>query len=222
MSLLPDIPGGWTTREIVVAGRSFHLTLPASPDAFLDDPAVRAASECDDYMPYWPYLWPAALPMAEAVARADWRAGTDMLEIGAGIGFVGLVALSRGCDVMFTDYQQPAVDLALHNARQNGFESVRGEVLDWRSPGDRRYSVILGCDVLYETRNHQPILELLDQMLAPGGSAWFGDAGRQHAEAFVNRVPRSKYALCLRDELGQELSQPRVGKFQLITLKRAP
>jgi predicted nicotinamide N-methyase len=92
---LPEIPGGWAAREIVVDRRNFRLTLPASPDAFLDDPAVRAASERDDYMPYWPYLWPAALSMAEAVARADWPAGTEVLEIGAGIGFVGLVALSR-------------------------------------------------------------------------------------------------------------------------------
>ena len=217
---LTGIPGGWTTRDIAVAGRSFRLTLPASPDAFLDDPAVREASVRDDYMPYWPYLWPASLPMAEAVARADWPAGTEVLEIGAGIGFVGLVALSRGYNVTLTDYQQAAVDLALHNARVNGFPGARGEVLDWRFPREQRYRVILGCDVLYETCHHAPILDLLEHMLLPGGTVWFGDAGRQHATAFLNRIPRDKYRVRLHDEQGRVLRESRVGRFQLIALQR--
>ncbi len=221
MSTLPEIPGGWSVREILVAGRRFQITLPTSPDAFLDDPAVREASERDDYMPYWPYLWPASLPMAEAVARANWRSGTKVLEIGAGIGFVGLVALACGYDVTLTDYQQTAVDLALFNARQNGFAAARGEVLDWREPPEQQYQVILGCDVLYELRNHAPILGLLDRMLAPGGIAWFGDAGRQHAAAFIRDVPTARYSVTLRDETGALLKEPRVGKFQLITLEKA-
>jgi 2-polyprenyl-3-methyl-5-hydroxy-6-metoxy-1,4-benzoquinol methylase len=109
---LPQIPGGWTTRDIEICGRTFHITLPTSPDAFLDDASVLAESRRNDYMPYWPYLWPASLPMSEAVVREGWEPGTEILEIGAGIGFVGLVALSCGHQVTFTDYRAEAVDLA--------------------------------------------------------------------------------------------------------------
>lgn len=220
MSTLPDIPGGWTTRCIEAAGRSFQITLPASPDAFLEDRAVLEASRRDDYMPYWPYLWPAALPMGEAVARADWPAGAEVLEIGAGIGWVGLVALSRGYRVTITDYQATAVELALFNARANGFADARGEVLDWRQPADRRYPVIVGCDVLYEVRNHAPILDLLDRMLEPRGAAWFGDAGRQHASPFIREAMERGYSVALRDERGAQLAEARVGAFQLLVLKR--
>jgi Lysine methyltransferase len=71
-SALPPIPGGWSQRDFVLAGRTLRVTLPASPDAFLDDPDVLAASRRDDYMPYWSYLWPASLESAVAVLNHDW------------------------------------------------------------------------------------------------------------------------------------------------------
>jgi predicted nicotinamide N-methyase len=218
---LPDIPGGWSTRDIEIAGRTFHITLPTSPDAFLDDPEVIAENHRNDYMPYWPYLWPASLPMSEAVTRADWARGTEILEIGAGIGFVGLVALACGHRVTFTDYRQEAVDLALYNARQNDLVDARGECLDWNTPpANRHYPVILGCDVLYELRNHAPILALLAQTLEPAGTAWFGDAGRDHAATFVRMANEAGFTIEIRDENGGVLERPRVGRFQLIKLSR--
>ena len=69
---LPAIPGGWTTRDFVLAGRTLRVTLPSSPDAFLDDPEVLAANRRDDYMPYWSYLWPTSLETAVAVLHHDW------------------------------------------------------------------------------------------------------------------------------------------------------
>jgi len=69
---LPAIPGGWTIRDFVLAGRTMRVTLPASPDAFLDDPDVLAANRRDDYMPYWSYLWPTSLETAVAVLNHDW------------------------------------------------------------------------------------------------------------------------------------------------------
>ncbi|MGE3315706.1 MAG: methyltransferase [Planctomycetaceae bacterium] len=221
MTTLPEIPGGWSTREIGIAGRSFRVTLPTSPDAFLDDPEVLDESRRNDYMPYWPYLWPASLPMSEAVVRAGWRTGTEILEVGAGIGFVGLVALSCGHRVTFSDYRGEAVDLALYNARQNNLSGASGEVIDWNNPPNgERFAVILGCDVLYERRNHEPILGLLSTMLDSDGVAWFGDAGRDHASAFVAMARDAGYHVELRDENGEPLEKPRVGRFQLITLTR--
>ena len=197
---LPEIPGGWTNRDFVLPSRrlgdtTLKVTLPASPDAFLDDPEVLAANRRDDYMPYWSYVWPTSLETAVAVLEHGWQPGTAALEIGAGIALTGLAALARGLSVTFSDYDQRAIDLALVNARQNGIErEAQGLLMDWRAPIDRQFPVIFGCDVIYERQNHQPILGLLQKMLAKTGQAWISDPGRFHADAFLKLLPDSPFA----------------------------
>lgn len=193
---LPAIPGGWATRDFALAGRTLRVTLPASPDAFLDDPEVLAANRRDDYMPYWSYLWPTSLETAVAVLRHDWPPETCALEIGAGIALTGLAALACGLRVAFSDYDHQALALAMHNARQNGLENSAEELfLDWRQPIDRRFPVIFGCDVIYERQNHLPILGLLEAMLAPGGQAWITDPGRHQADAFLELLRDRPFAV---------------------------
>jgi predicted nicotinamide N-methyase len=214
-----EIPGGWTERRFEIGGRGYLVRLPAAPDAFLDDPAVLELNRRDDYMPYWAFVWPAALHLSKRVARNAWPAGTRALEIGCGIGLVGLVALDRALDVTFTDYDRAAVELALFNARRHGHREARGQTLDWRAPAGDRFPLILGSDLLYELRNHEPILGLLVRMLAPGGEAWLGDAGRQHAQPFAALARERGFEVTLEDEHGRPLSEPHVGRYQLFIVR---
>ena len=191
---LPPIPGGWTTRDFLLAGRSLRITLPAHPDAFLDDPAVHEANRRDDYMPYWSYLWPTSLETAVAVLERDAAPGTEALEIGAGIALSGQAALARGLKVAFSDYDAQAIELAMHNARQNGtVDRAEGLLLDWRRPIDRQFPFIIGCDVIYERQNHRPILGLLQKMLAKEGEAWITDPGRHQAPEFIELLRDSPF-----------------------------
>lgn len=216
---LPDVPGGWTRRVWSVGPHQIAMVLPAVPDAFLDDEDVHRRHAADEYMPYWAYLWPASLPMARLVLDAPWPVGTEVLELGAGVGLVGLTDLHRGDRVVFSDYDPQAVELTLFNARQAG-RAAEGMVLDWRSPPDRQFSAIIGCELLYENRNHELLLNVLQQMLAPGGVAWFGDGGRVRAERFCGLAPQHGFELKLFDELRQPLDKPRFGQFQLVELRR--
>lgn len=215
---LPDVPGGWHCRVFRSGSQEFRLTVPAEPDAFLDDPAVLEANRADDYMPYWGFLWPAAPPMVGAVLAGEWTAGATALEIGCGIGLVGLAALRRGLTVTFSDYDQTSVDLALHNARQNGYDAD-GLVLDWRRPVERKFDVILGSDVTYEVRNHGPILDVISQMLNPGGVAWIGDAGRQISAGFPSLARDRKFQTGMYDASGRKLTKLNVGEFQMFVLR---
>ena len=217
---LPTIPGGWETRQVSVGRREFLLTLPANPDAFLDEPAVHAAHDRTGYMPYWPYLWPAALAMAQLIHDASWPSETPVLEIGAGIGLVGLAALSRGDRVTFNDYDPLAVDIALHNARQNGYEA-RGTCFDWNDPPAERFPVILGCDVVYDVANHGLLLNLVDRMLTADGVAWFGDPIRQNAQKFMAAASGRGFAVDVIDNSRQQRPIRAPGRFQLIQLSRS-
>lgn len=193
---LPRIPGGWTEREFALGGRSLLLTLPGDPDAFLDDPAVLAANRHDDYMPYWSYLWPASLETAVAICAQPWPLDLPVLEIGAGVALAGLAALASGYRVTISDYDPQALMLAEHNARRNGWtDRLETLLLDWRSPLERRFPVIVGCEVIYERKNHPLVLQVLQAMLAPGGEAWITDPGRHQVQAFLDDVARSPFAV---------------------------
>ena len=216
---LPDVPGGWTQKEWTIEGHVFQLILPAAPDDFLDDAEVHAAFERDEYMPYWAYLWPASLKMVATILRTNWVPGTEVLELGAGIGLVGLAGLARGLKVTFSDYEPKAVDLALFNARRAGYSTASGLVLDWRQIPDRRFPLLWGCELLYEDRNHEPLLDLTRKMLCPGGTAWFVDGGRAKAERFCRLAKERGISFRIFDEQMQPLANPRVGRYQLIEVR---
>lgn len=216
---LPEIPGGWTLREMTVASHRFRLTLPDAPDDFLDDPRVHAAHRHDGFMPYWPYLWPAARTMAQAMLTTSWPSGRPTLEIGCGTGLVGLAALAGGMRVTFSDYDPTAVMLAVHNARQNGF-AAEGLCIDWRQPPPRQVPLIFGCDVIYEISDHPAVLNLLQTMLTPDGICWIGDPGRRTAGRFVDLARRRGFGVQLQNETGRRLSKGQTGRFHIIVLRR--
>jgi predicted nicotinamide N-methyase len=176
-------------------GQAVRLVRPADPDRMLDDPDVAAWNRRDDYMPYWAYLWPAAYLLADAVACAEWSetsggAPIEALEIGCGLGLAGLVALSRGLRVQFSDYDRAPLEFVARSAAENGFASDRfvTRVLDWRDPPDERFSLILGADVIYEARLVPLVANVLAAMLAPGGVGWIASPYRLSAEGFPAAV----------------------------------
>lgn len=217
---LPEIPGGWATLAVDVGERVIDLILPSVPDRFLDDPDVLEANRRDDYMPYWSYLWPAAVPMARALAHADWPAGTRVLELGSGVGLVGLAALARGWEVVFTDYDETSLAVCRVNAQRNGLPVPRTLRLDWRSPVDERFPVILGCEVIYDAKNHAPILNLLERMLADDGVCWIGDPVRSQAPKFHALAQERGFHVRVRGENGRERPTSATGALQIFELRR--
>jgi predicted nicotinamide N-methyase len=198
--------------------------MPKDPDHLLDDPEVIAANQRDDYMPYWSYLWPAAEPFGRALQKAPWPKGSEVLDLGSGVGLTGVAGLARGDRVVFSDYDEQSLLLCRHNAVRNGFADPETLLLDWREPTTRRFRVITGCEVTYEKRNHQPLIELLQRMLAPSvpnevpSLAWIADPGRYHAPAFVELARASGFAVTILDEALNEHPTARSNEFQIMQL----
>jgi len=223
---LPDIPGGWSTREVDLGIRRVQLTLPGSPDAFLDDPSVQAANRESDYMPYWSYLWPAAIQMGRLIASEPWTEGERSLEIGTGVGLAGIGGMIAGLDVTFSDYDRTAIQTARRNAFQNGLgpapHKAMDVVLDWRDMAAMKldpFPVILGCDVLSEPATLEPVLHLLDALLTRDGVCWIGDPGRQYLPEFCDRLADRGYRIELRDETGRPVTTYELSSFRLLVLR---
>ena len=226
---LPVIPGGWTRQTIDLGKRSVSLDLPAAPDDFLDDADVLRANRESDYMPYWAYLWPAATTMARLVLQEEWPVGSRALEIGCGVGLVGIAAGLAGLDVTFSDYDANAVGVACRNARHQGLHRCQGTVIDWRDLDSVRcepFPVLLGCDVIYENASLVPVLNVLDALLAEGGTCWIGDPGRSYVPAFCQAASERGYDIELRDGKGDLIPtligfpSVAVSRFRLLVLKR--
>lgn len=181
-------------RESVVVGeRTYELVMPADSSALLDDPRVTARFARDEYMPYWATLWPAARVLADVVAAwepVEPHGAPLVLELGCGIGLVGLVAAARGYRVTISDYDEDALAFAAENARLNNLPPPVTRYVDWRATyADLRPERILAADVLYEKRHLEPIARFIRQHLSPTGFALIGDANRSTADDFGDVGP---------------------------------
>ena len=128
-------------------------------------------------------LWPAALALtsyllSESPAR-DWTS-VRALELGAGLGLVGLALASRGADVVLTELAGQT-NLLRRNATEssscstsgvNGTGRVQVEILDWAHPTDAvcdsHFDVVVGSDICYgEAQEDQLLIGLLLRLCGP-------------------------------------------------------
>ncbi len=166
-------------EQVFVEDQTFVIARPEYSDRLLDNPAVMTAFEADEYMPYWADLWPAARMLAKVILRENWTPETEALEVGCGLGLPGIVAISRGLKVTFSDYDACALQFAADNARLNGYENFGLLRLDWRNPPDTlRMPIILASDLIYEIRNVAPLVEFIKKVLQPGGVCLLTDQDR--------------------------------------------
>ena len=185
-------------EKVIIEDRSYTIAHPES-DRLLDHPAVREAKEKDEYMPYWADLWPGARMLAKAILHETWTPGTEALEIGCGLGLPGIVALSMGLNVIFSDYDACALRFAGDNARLNGHVTFQTRQLDWRSPpDDLRVSVLLASDLVYELRNVEPLVAFIKKVLLPGGLCLLTDQDRIPAHVLKEILQREALSYTTR------------------------
>jgi predicted nicotinamide N-methyase len=221
-----------TVREMVfIDDYTFQIDRPLDSDRLLDHPWVRSAYVADEYVPYWPTLWPAARMLAKVAVREPWEEYSQpvrVLEVGCGLGLAGIACLARGLDVTFSDVDATALAFATANARLNGFTTgYRAIPLDFRAPaGEERYPVVIGSDLMYEVRLVEPLVELLRVVLAPGGVCLIADPDRLSARNFRWKLEEAGYDVTARivraGEPGGERSKGTLYRIRRGELEGAP
>ncbi|MEZ4763815.1 MAG: methyltransferase [Calditrichia bacterium] len=173
-----------TVEHIEIGGHTFQINKITDPTAALEE-AVAANSMDSFATPYWAELWPSAHRVERICYRKCYsQRHSTVLELGCGMGLVGIVAGHFGASVVLNDREDDALRLAELNYLIN--LSTVPEVLqfDWIAPVQRQFSLILAADVVYELAIYQPLLHTFRTMLAPGGEIWLAEPNRPIAKDF--------------------------------------
>lgn len=173
------------TYAFTVGGRPLSLTGPARPDDLLDEPGTQRRFERDGYMPYWAQPWAASLMLAEHLLGRLADVPQPVLELGAGLGLVGIALARAGHRVVVSDYDGDALAFVRRNARLNGARLAGVCRVDWRRPPPPGFAAIVAADVLYERDLHRHIIRFLRGGLEPGGRAFVCDPDRLAAVGFA-------------------------------------
>jgi len=206
-------------ERVELCDRVFELELP-EPAVLLDEAVAGECSGVAGWDPYWGLLWAAAPVTARLVLQSAPRSHRA-LELGCGVGLVGLAGLAAGLAVTFSDQSESAVAMSLRNAERNGLSGGAGLVFSWQSvPRVPGFDFIFASDVLYDRCGHEPLLSALGCLLQPGGVVWIGDAGRQHAGDFVRTAEAAGWRVRLYDAGLRPLRDPQQLQYRLLVLER--
>ena len=168
------------------------ISRPVDFDRLIDD----AAADPEQNLPYWAELWPSGVALAARIARDPGIVqGRQVLELGCGLGVTAIAALRAGADLLVTDYSPEALALCSLNALDQAGALPKTLRVNWRDPtpilhaaaGDG-FPVVLAADVLYETRDVEPLLTLIAQVVAQGGELWLAEPGRPPAARFLEAM----------------------------------
>ncbi len=168
---------------------SYNLLDRISPEEFLKD----------EQMPYWAEIWPSSFVLSNYLVGEIGVAGKRGIELGAGVGLVGVALRKAGARVLVTDYATEALDFIRLNALQNGIaldEQFEVASLDWRNIRlEEKFDFVCAADVLYERRNLLPIVLAIDKLLKPNGTAYIADPRRQIAKGFVALAEDNQFSV---------------------------
>jgi predicted nicotinamide N-methyase len=177
----------WETFDI--KGKKFEILRITDTDKLLDT-VSEVDFNMDERLPYWAELWPSSVALSEYIIENKKEfAAKRILEIGCGLGLAGIVATSCNAKVLFTDYDQDALEFAQINYQRNFKRAATVQVMDWRNPNlDFQFDVVMGTDVLYEKRWLNPILNVINSLVKKDGCAYLAEPNRDVAMDFFKMI----------------------------------
>jgi predicted nicotinamide N-methyase len=184
------LPGGAASdvveEALPLGGHTVLLLRPRSGDALLDE-VLAEDDPADDRLPFWAELWPSGSALAAAVAGLD-LTGRRVLELGCGLGLVGVAAAMAGADVLAADQSAEAIAFTTVNAERNGV-AVRTVRCAFERPepllAGAPWDLVLAADVLYEPNTVPVLVDLLPRL---GRAVWLADPGRPREPEFLRAV----------------------------------
>ena len=175
--------------EVKIGARDFNFFVPGSIDRFTNTQDIFRN------FPLWAKIWEASLILADYLAAMPFKPEKRFLEIGAGLGVVGIVAASFGHNIIMTEYNKDARNFARANAQKNlsrEHPNLQIVKLDWNKPHiTGRFDYIIGSEVIYNQKDFKPLLKLFRDYLKPGGEVILSEGIRKTSLEFFKKMEES-------------------------------
>ncbi|MFC1883655.1 methyltransferase [Thermodesulfobacteriota bacterium] len=173
--------------DLSIKARPFKFFVPKSLDGFVDPDDVF------DNFPLWAKIWEASIVLAEHLAGIPPEPGKTYLEIGCGVGVVGVVASAFGHKFVSTEFNPDAIAFCRANSELNYSPDHKGpeiEKLDWNNPATVKgpFDTIVGSEVIYNEKDFEPIFGLFKTFLKPTGEIILAERVRKTSIEFFQRM----------------------------------
>ncbi len=169
------------TVTLKIKNKKFNFFLPKDITEFLNQDKPFHG------FPLWAKIWEGAVVLADYISRLKFNGEKTFLEIGAGIGIVGIVIGSFGHKVTISDYNEDALNFARANVCKNldNTDRVNVKFLDWRKPDiNQKYDYIVGSDIIYREQDFDHLLRLFKIALKNNGEIILAESFRKSSLKF--------------------------------------
>jgi predicted nicotinamide N-methyase len=149
----------------------------------------------EDLCPYFGILWPAAEALAIYLNQNPKVVKSkSILELGCGLGYPSLVASHLGAKVLATDFHPDVEEYFKRNCRHSNMDCDYLR-LNWREAKTDigLFDVVMGSDVLYESKHASEVVKGLIRFLKPGGKILLSDPGRNYLQPFLEAMKAEGY-----------------------------
>jgi predicted nicotinamide N-methyase len=173
-------------ESLRVGELQIRLLKPSDLDELLD--GQKPLDQVGTF-PFWFRLWEASLVLGHVLARDPAARGGRLLDLGAGLGLAGLAAGKAGFAVTLSDSEQVISEFQQVSIAANQLENVTSLVFDLDNvPDIGPFDVISGAEVLFREEFVEPMLNICQNYLKPGGTIYLAhDVRRRSLSLFLRR-----------------------------------
>lgn len=198
------------TTDVTVNGKKFCILLPKNLDGF-----VNPVDVFNDF-PLWAKIWKASWVLSGYLADMKPDPRKQILEIGAGVGLVSIVAANFGHRITMTEYNKHALNFARANAHLNNCASLPILKLDWHDPQIvGKFDMIVASEVTYKRKDLIPLIQLFKSYLQPGGEIILASEMRKTGKDFYNFLKKDFDIRIEKKSLRSDAGATRVVLFKM-------
>ncbi len=167
-------------------------------DALFDDLEKRGCpEELERLSPYFGVIWPSARALTDYLSTLSLRTrgALRVLEVGCGLAIPTLYLLKTLtlCRFRATDFHPEVSRFLSRNLERNGIPSDALEYVmeNWaeiQADETRKFDLVIGSDVLYESKHPRELADALLARTRRGGEVIVTDPGRPYLQSFQDEM----------------------------------